>query len=202
MIGGALVHVGNCTPLNGCPGDETLDGGGFIDYIDAHPLPANGTFVREADGPQAGLIARVAGGAFLTISDCSALGGCPSSIVALDSDGFGAWSSAHPVPVDGTYLLGLPSNTTWEMVGSQRQTASASTSAVAVDDSSLNPIPQVPAPSTTTTPAPVSRPPPHLHRPAGPDGGVAPPRRRPSCAGSSSRSPSAGAGRAPAPSSC
>jgi hypothetical protein len=139
-IGGALVHVDSCGPLAGCSGLIGLDSGGTADYIAAHRTPVNGTFVRVANGPKQGLIARAAGGALISITDCSPLNGCLGT-VGLDSGGYGDYASAHPVPADGTVLLGVPSNATWKIAGGKRSTTASTASAVAVNDASLTSIP-------------------------------------------------------------
>jgi hypothetical protein len=163
VVGGAVIHVDSCAPLAGCPGVVGLDSGGAAAYVGAHPVPANGSFVRIADGVNAGLIRRAAGGAFLPVTDCAPLGGCPGP-VSIDSGGFGAYMGAHPVPADGTLLRGLPSQTVWVVLGGQREPAGNSPAAVAVNDASLALIP-VASPATTgtgtTTPAPPPAPPRH-----------------------------------------
>lgn len=154
IIGGALIHVdkGGCAIL-GCAGDVSLDSGGVADYRSVHPTPADGTFILVADGPLAGTMSRAAGGALLPITDCSALGGC-AGYVTLDSGGTADYVAAHPAPADGSYLLGLPSNQTWEVLGGQRQPVTANPAAVAVNDASLNGIPVVPPQTGTQTPPP------------------------------------------------
>jgi hypothetical protein len=161
VVGGAVIHVDSCAPLNGCPGVVGLDSGGAAAYMGAHPLPANGSFVRIADGVNAGLIRRAAGGAFLPVTDCAPLGGCLGP-VSVDSGGFAAYMAAHPVPADGTLLRGLPSQSVWVVLGGQREPAGDNPAAVAVDDASLAAIP-VASPATTgagtTTPSPSPAPP-------------------------------------------
>ena len=148
-IGGALIHVDSCGPLGGCPGLVGLDSGGAGDYMATHPTAANGTFVRVADGANQGLIARAAGGALLSLTDCTALGGCPGP-VDLDSGGFNDYKAAHSTPVNGTLLLGVPSNSTWQVENGERQPAGSSSSAVAVNDASLSSIPIASCPSGQT----------------------------------------------------
>ena len=148
-IGGALIHVDNCAPLGGCPGLVGLDSGGASDYMATHPTPANRTFVRVADGPNQGLIARVAGGALISLTDCTALGGCPGP-VNLDSGGFSDYRGAHPTPVNGTLLLGVPSNNTWQIENGERQPVGSNSAAVAVNDASLAAFPQAVCPSGQT----------------------------------------------------
>jgi len=152
-------------PLGGCPGEVPLDSGGVAAYMAAHPLPANGSYVLVADGPDAGATARAAGGAFLGMTDCALLGGC-SGFVSLDAGGFADYTAAHPLPADGTVLEGLPSQDTWVVLGGERQLTAASSAAVAVNDASLDGIPIAPPATTgagTTTP-PTPPPAPRGHR--------------------------------------
>jgi hypothetical protein len=159
FVGGALIHVDSCVPLGGCPGEVPLDSGGVAAYMAAHPLPANGSYVLVADGPDAGLIARAAGGAFLGLTDCAVLGGCPG-FVTLDSGGFADYVKARPLPADGTVLEGLPSQDTWVVLDGERVLTAASSAAVAVDDASLAAIPiALPATTGTGTTAPPTPPP-------------------------------------------
>ncbi len=131
----------------------------------AHPVPPNGSYVRVADGAHAGLIARVAGGAPLGLSDCAVLGGC-AGWVSLDSGGFADYARDHPLPADGTLLQGLPSGVVWMVSGGKREPATATPAVVAVNDSSLNAI-LIASPATTgtgTTTATTAPPPPAGHR--------------------------------------
>ncbi len=166
VVGGAVIHLDSCAPVGGCAGVVGLDSGGAGAYMAAHPLPANGSYVRVADGALAGLIARAAGGALLGLSDCAPLGGCPGW-VSLDSGGFGDYVKAHPVPADGTLLQGLPSGVVWMVSGGKREPAAATSAVIAVDDSSLNAIP-IASPATTGTGTTAPPPPPvqrgHGHR--------------------------------------
>jgi hypothetical protein len=178
VIGGAVVHINDCSPFNGCADDANVTNGMLSSYESANPTPADGTFVQVANGSDQGLIARVAGGALLTIGDCASIGGCPATIDQLGSGDFSAYSGANPVPSDGTYLLGLPSNTYWEVLGGEREQVTSNSAAVPVDDSSLNVIPVASAGSsgggtsgsgtpTTVTVAPTTTSPTTTTRPTG-----------------------------------
>lgn len=164
LVGGAVIHLDSCAPVGGCAGVVGLDSGGAAAYMAAHPVPANGSYVRVADGAFAGLIARVAGGALLGLTNCTLLGGCPGW-VALDSHGFADYAKGHPVPADGTLLQGLPSGVVWMVTGGKREPAAATPAVVAVDDSSLNAIP-IASPATTGTGTTAPPPPPATHGPA------------------------------------
>jgi hypothetical protein len=165
LVGGAVIHLDSCAPLNGCAGVVGLDAGGAAAYMAAHPLPANGSYVRVTDGTLAGLIARAAGGALLGLSSCAVLGGCPGW-VSIDAGGFADYVKVHPVPADGTVLQGLPSGVVWMVSGGTREPAGATSALVAVDDSSLNAFP-IASPATTGTGTTAPSPPPvtpgHAH---------------------------------------
>ena len=149
FVGGAPLHVDSCVPLDGCLGDVNIDSGGGDAVIAAHPTPTNGSFVLVSGGADAGVIARAAGGALLPLTNCGAIGGC-SGWVELDSGGYQDYTAEHPIPVDGTLLLGLPSNTTWEILAGQRVPAPASSSAVALNDATVDAIPLAPAKTSGT----------------------------------------------------
>jgi hypothetical protein len=140
FVGGALFYVGDCAPLDGCSGVTDIDSGGEYGYALAHPLPANGSFVSVADGPEAGSVFRVAGGALLPISDCAALGGC-AGYTTIENIGFDRYIFAHPKAADGTILLGLPSHQSWEILAGQRVKVSPTPGEVTVNDASLSAIP-------------------------------------------------------------
>jgi hypothetical protein len=140
FIGGTPIHVDSCAPLNNCPGTVDMDAGGADDYIAVRPTPANGSFVLVADGPDAGEMTRSAGGALIPVTDCSALGGC-GGYVTMDSGGFSDYTHVHPVPADGTVLLGVPSASTWEVLAGQRVAVAPSQAAVALNDASIAAIP-------------------------------------------------------------
>ena len=158
FVGGSPIHVDSCAPLGGCPGTVNIDDGGANDYIRAHPTPANGSFVLVADGADAGEISRAAGGALIRVTDCVALGGC-AGYLTLDSGGFDDYAAVHPIPVDGTLLRGVPSDTTWEVLAGERVAVAPSPAAVAVNDASLAAIPIAPTASsgTGTQPLPAPR---------------------------------------------
>ena len=164
FVGGAVIHLDSCAPLGGCAGVVGLDSGGAAAYMAAHPVPANGSFVRVANGPYAGVIARAAGGAFLALTDCDPLGGCPAP-VSLDAGGFADYVKAHPIPANGTLLEGLPSQGMWVVLDGEREPAVVSPAAVAVNDASLDAIPILTTATTGTgTTSPTPAPPGHRRR--------------------------------------
>jgi hypothetical protein len=100
VIGGAPVHVDNCAPLGGCLGlveVPSLDG-----YATE---PENGAFMRMANGPVAGLVARVVGGVPLGLTTCEGMEseGCNEAI-NLDEGGFNEYAAAHQVVANGTFV--------------------------------------------------------------------------------------------------
>jgi hypothetical protein len=164
VVGGAVIHLDSCDPVGGCAGVVGLDSGGAAAYMAAHPVPANGSFVRVANGPYAGVIARAAGGAFLALTDCDPLGGCPAP-VSLDAGGFADYVKAHPIPANGTLLEGLPSQGMWVVLDGEREPAVVSPAAVAVNDASLDAIPILTTATTGTgTTSPTPAPPGHRRR--------------------------------------
>jgi hypothetical protein len=167
-VGGALIPLGSCAPLGGCPDAVSVDGLGIASYAVGHPWPADGTFVRIADGPSTGTPLRAAGGALLALSDCIPLRGCPGAVV-LDAAGLADYAREHPRPADGTLLTGVPSGTTWLVAGGTRQATTGSSRAIDVNDATLSMFPLValvkdPSVSTsgveteTTTPPVAPRP--------------------------------------------
>jgi hypothetical protein len=103
FVGGAVIHVDSCAPVGGCLGDVGLDAGGAAAYMAAHPLPANGSFVRIQNGPAAGFIGTLVGGAVIHVDSCAPLHGC-AGVVGLDAGGAVAYMAAHPVPPNGAYV--------------------------------------------------------------------------------------------------
>ena len=101
--GGKLLGIGTCQALNNCSGYVDVDQASFLDYGAAHPLVADGAFVRIADGSGAGGITRAVGGALLGIATCSGLNGCPG-YVDVDDLGFHSYADGHPNIADGAFL--------------------------------------------------------------------------------------------------
>jgi hypothetical protein len=99
VVGGAAIHVDNCAPLGGCPG--IVDVANLDGYA---ATPANGSFVRYADGPNYGWIGEFVGGSPIHVDSCAPLDGCPGT-VNLDSGGANNYLSAHPTPANGSFVL-------------------------------------------------------------------------------------------------
>jgi cell wall-associated NlpC family hydrolase len=98
VAGGAAIHVDSCAPLGGCPGLVELPN--LAGYASE---PANGTFLRVADGSSAGLIARLAGGVPLGLDTCEGIPECGSA-VNIDSGGYSDYAAAHQTIANGTVL--------------------------------------------------------------------------------------------------
>jgi putative metal-binding protein len=97
--GGALLGLGSCAPVAGCPETVNVDTPSFQAYGEAHPTVADGTFIRRPDG----LIARAVGGALLGLGSCARLADC-AGWVQLDDAGFAAYTSVHPVVANGAFV--------------------------------------------------------------------------------------------------
>ncbi len=100
VIGGAPVHVDSCAPLGGCPGlVEVPSLSGYA------TVPENDAFIRMANGPVAGLVARVVGGDPLGLTTCEGMEseGCNDAI-NLDEGGFNEYAAAHQVVANGTFV--------------------------------------------------------------------------------------------------
>lgn len=92
--------------------------------------PANTTFLRVLD---TGTHYRVAGGALVRLSSCTALAGCAGA-VGVTSGGVNQYKAAHPVPANGTVLRFLPSGTVYRIDGGRCQAQSSTSGAVTVND--------------------------------------------------------------------
>ncbi|HEY1739497.1 MAG TPA: hypothetical protein VGI86_12340, partial [Acidimicrobiia bacterium] len=109
-----------------------------LDHV--RDFPANGTFLHT----NTGATYRVAGGAALTIANCTAIGGCPTPAKA------DAWVISHAggngvhlraTPANGTIVEGLPSHHYWKFENTKRSTTTATTTATKVNDTSLTRFP-------------------------------------------------------------
>jgi hypothetical protein len=119
--------------------------------------PVSGTFVHAGSAYY-----RVAGGAFVALTDCAPLGGCPGA-VAVDPGTISGLGGGRllAVPKDGTVLRGLPSNTLWEIVNGQRRQTFINVAGIDVDDGAIAAIPlaavvQPAAPPAIVTPPPAA----------------------------------------------
>src|SRR3954447_8295996 len=118
-VGDALLGIGTCAPLNGCPGYVDLDAVGFNSVVSTHTTIADGRFVRVMNGSLAGMVARAAGGRLLYLSDCAALNGCPGAVEGGQTAAV-QYQDAHPFVADGTVLKGVPSGQFWRITRAGR----------------------------------------------------------------------------------
>jgi hypothetical protein len=106
-VGGTLLPLASCAPadLDGCNGTVNVNEYSYDTYAAAHPTITSGAFVRIADGPRYGLIARVAGGALLPLSSCAPAGidGCPGT-VNVNAYSYDTYAAAHPTIAAGAYI--------------------------------------------------------------------------------------------------
>jgi hypothetical protein len=146
VVGGVLLGLATCEGMEseGCDNAVNVAENAYLYYASEYNTIANGTFVRIADGPRAGLIARAAGGALLGLTSCVPLEECPGQVNVAEN-AFTYYIAEHPQPANGTIVKGLPSGTYWSINNGQRAPAVADTEAVAVDDTSLDQFPVVPS---------------------------------------------------------
>jgi cell wall-associated NlpC family hydrolase len=152
VVGGVLLGLVTCEGIEGCDTAVNVPESTYGYYADEFHTIANGTFVRVADGPDTGLIARAAGGALLGLTTCEPLEECQGQ-VNVDANAFNSYTAEHPEPANGTILEGLPSGTYWSINNGERTPASASAQAVAVDDTSVDwyPLASLTAPGVGST---------------------------------------------------
>ena len=108
------------------------------------PYPADSTFLTAGGGYW-----RVAGGAAVHLTNCAVRANGPGAVpVDPGTISGGAGGRLRPVPIDGTVLRGVPSNTLWEIVGGQRRQTYVNVAGVSVDDGAIGliPVPAGPAP--------------------------------------------------------
>jgi cell wall-associated NlpC family hydrolase len=142
VVGGALLGLLTCEGMEaeGCAQGVNVAENAYTYYAGEYNTIANGTYIRVADGPLTTLVARAAGGALLGLTSCVPLEECPGQINVAENV-FTSYTAEHPQPANGTILEGLPSGTYWSITNGERTPTSASTQAVAVDDTSLDPFP-------------------------------------------------------------
>jgi cell wall-associated NlpC family hydrolase len=163
VVGGVLLGLLTCEGMEaeGCAQGVNVAENVYTYYAGEYNTIANGTYIRVADGPLTTLVARAAGGALLGLTSCVPLEECPGQINVAENV-FTYYTAEHPQPANGTILEGLPSGTYWSITNGERTPTSASTQAVAVDDTSLDafPIPSLLAfggePTQTAATAPTS----------------------------------------------
>ncbi len=136
VAGGAPVDVNSCAAIISCAPYVTFDSYAARVHDHLGAVPADGTFLNARSGDRY----RMAGGAALPVSDCTVLGGCASSVLV---DPGGAAGLIGSTPIDGTCLIGVPSNTAWAIRNGQRTRVGASCAggAVLVNDAALSGFP-------------------------------------------------------------
>jgi cell wall-associated NlpC family hydrolase len=157
VVGGVLLGLLTCEGMEGehCAAGVNVAENVYTYYAGEYNTIANGTYVRVADGPLTGLVARAAGGALLGLTTCIPLEECPGQVNVAEN-AFTYYTAEHPQPANGTILEGVPSGTYWSIANGERTPASANAEAVAVDDTSVDRFPLVSllAPDGGSTQAP------------------------------------------------
>jgi len=138
VVGSVLLGLTTCEGMEseGCDNAVNVAENAYLYYASEFNTIANGTFVRIADGPRAGLIARAAGGALLGLTSCVPLEGCPGQVNVAEN-AFTYYTAEHRQPANGTLVEGVPSDTYWLFTNGEREPASAGSGAVAIDDGGL-----------------------------------------------------------------
>ncbi len=133
IAGGAPLYVSDWSGFGGPQPIELITQRQFSELP---RYPANGTFLTTTTG----LVYRVAGGAPILVTDSDLFGVQQPSVTVDEWDLLNMTNPlAHlrPMPLNGTIVKGLPSNTYWSFAGGLRQPAKANAAAVAVDDQGL-----------------------------------------------------------------
>ncbi len=146
FAGGAPLWIASCGYAPGCGSVVQVDGGTFSrnGAISGDPrmtaYPLNGTYLRIGASHE---IRRAAGGAALTLTDCSVLDGACANPIAIDAgtlERHGAISGAprlRATPTDGTVLHARPSDMRWTIASGKRTPAPLRTSGVQVNDATV-----------------------------------------------------------------
>jgi hypothetical protein len=121
----------------GCASAVNVAENAYNTYASQYHVIANGTFVRVADGPLSGLVARAAGGALLGLLSCVPLEEC-SGVVNVAENAYTTYAGSHPTPENGTVVEGLPSGTYWLFNNGEREPTATDEAAVAIDDGGLS----------------------------------------------------------------
>lgn len=103
--------------------------------------PADGTFLTTTTG----LVYRIAGGAPILVTEWALFGTVQPSITVDEwelQNLTNPLAHLRPVPLNGTVVEGLPSQTYWSFKGGVRQAARLNAAAVAVDDQGLAVFPE------------------------------------------------------------
>jgi hypothetical protein len=140
VAGGAPLYLSNYGVIGGPRPGVRVDGWDVANTSDpnAHlrPYPVDGTFLNTSLGQ----VYRIAGGAPIAVSSWGLFGGV-QPYVTVDQ-----WAVDHrsetpahlrAAPLDGTIVMGLPSNQLWQFDAGLRSPGGAAERAVAVDDAGL-----------------------------------------------------------------
>jgi cell wall-associated NlpC family hydrolase len=142
VAGGAALKVSACSAIGGCAGNVLVDPAAVAAL---GSVPANGTFISFSSGAAY----RVAGGAALLLSSCAPLNNCAGDVLV---DPAGATALLAAQPANGTVLEGVPSDQYWTISAGDRSPTIATSSAIAVNDSTISAIPLAPSSPGPTTP--------------------------------------------------
>jgi hypothetical protein len=133
IAGGAPLYVSDWSGFGGPQPIELITKRQFSELP---RYPANGTFLTTTTG----LVYRVAGGAPLLVTNWDLFGAVQPSVTVDEWDlenMIDPLAHLRAVPLNGTVVEGLPSNTYWSFNGGLRQPAKSNAAAVAVDDQGL-----------------------------------------------------------------
>jgi hypothetical protein len=146
VAGGAPIFLSDWAAVGGSQPGLAMDEWAInnTDNPAAHlrRYPANGTFLRTI----AGRVYRVAGGATFPVANWASFGGVQYAVLvdqyAIDRPDT---SLAHlrSVPLDGTQLVGVPSNVGWTVDGGRKRQAAVNGSAVLLEDAAIAGLPDV-----------------------------------------------------------
>jgi len=164
IAGGAPLYLSSCVAGCGNPVevDQTMINSDAMDpwgSNNLNPVPVDGTFLQAQE---TGGLYRVAGGAPIYVSDCTALGfpSCDMPFVVINqyditTDAADPWGPATltAAPSNGTVLQGEPSGALWSYAAGCISSTTTSTGAVRVNDASVSQYILCPSITSTTLPA-------------------------------------------------
>ena len=136
--GSALLGLSSCAPFAGsCGHPVNINQSSFDSYASGHADITDGAFVRVADGPSAGTIARAVGGALLGLSTCDSFPGGCAGFVEVNAYSFDTYARTHPTPRSGSVATALPSGQQWRFSSGCRDATAGAPSSVQVNDASV-----------------------------------------------------------------
>jgi CHAP domain len=136
IAGGAPLALTNCLSLPGGCGSPVFIDQWTVDHLNhLNAVPTDGTFLQGWDSRT---IFRVAGGAALPLTSCTAIAGGCGYPVFIDQWTVDHLNHLNAVPTDGTILEGMPSATFWLIAADLRSSVPPpEPTAVQVDDSTV-----------------------------------------------------------------